>query len=185
MIEKIPFKELYECLNIGVLFKSRWKLEENEAKENLERMIKEYEIDKIEVVCNKVVIKNTEFQEFSAKMGKEMEEIAVFAVTVGSEPSKTSKRLYEEGSYFDYYLFHGLMAELAEAGAEWINRKIKKEMKFEKTRRISPGYPAWTEITDQEKLLKILEGKNLGITLTSSFQLIPEHSITGAVVEIH
>jgi len=184
-MQKIPFNELFECLNVGVLFKSRWKLDENEANENLERMIKEYEVGKIEVVCNKIVITNIEFQEFSAQMGKEMEEIAVFAVTVGSEPPKTSKRLYEEGSYFDYYLFHGLMAELAEAGAEWINRRIKREMKLDKTRRISPGYPAWLEISDQEKLLKILDGKNLGITLTSSFQLIPEYSITGAVVEIH
>ena len=131
------------------------------------------------------VMKDSEFQVFSAQMGKDMPEIAVFAVTVGSEPSKTSKRLYEEGSYFDYYLFHGLMAELAQAGAEWINRRIKKEMKLGKTRRISPGYPSWSEISDQEKLLKILDGKNLGITLTSSFQLIPEHSVTGAVVEIH
>jgi len=184
MIEKIPFKELFECLNLGVLFKSRWKLDEKEATENLERMIKEYEIEKIVVVCNKKTLNKAEFSRFSAQMGKDMEDVAVFAVTVGDEPSKTSKRLYDEGSYFDYYLFHGLMAEIAEAGAEWINRKIKNEMKLEKTRRISPGYPAWKEISDQKELLETLDGEKLGITLTSSFQLVPEHSITGAVVEI-
>ena len=145
MIERVPFNELLECLNRGVLFKSRWKLEEAEAAENLERMIREYGVADINVVCNKVVVKNGKFQEFSANMGKDMQEIAVFAVTVGNEPSKTSKKLYDEGSYFDYYLFHGLMAELVEAGAEWIERKIRSEMSLTKTRRISPGYPAWPE----------------------------------------
>ena len=174
-----------ECLNTGVLFKSRWKLEEGESAENLERMIREYNVADINVVWSKMVVKNDRFQEFSANMGKTMPEIAIFAVTVGNEPSKTSKKLYEEGSYFDYYLFHGLMAELVEAGAEWIEQKVRNEMSLTKTRRISPGYPAWPQIEDQKKLLSLLNGENLGITLTSSYQLVPEHSITGAVVEIH
>ena len=143
MIERIPFNELLECLNRGVLFKSRWKLDGKEAQENLERMIREYNVADINVVWSKMVVKNDRFQEFSANMGKTMPEIAIFAVTVGNEPSKTSKKLYEEGSYFDYYLFHGLMAELVEAGAEWIEQKVRNEMSLTKTRRISPGYPAW------------------------------------------
>jgi cobalamin-dependent methionine synthase I len=173
-----------ECLNTGVLFKSRWKLDDKEAQENLERIIEEYEVGKIDVVFEKRTLFQAEFSEFAVQMGKRMPEIAVFAVTVGSEPSKVSKRLYEEGSYFDYYLFHGLMAELVEAGAEWIEQKVRNEMSLAKTRRISPGYPAWPKIEDQEKLLSLLDGEKLGITLTSSFQLIPEHSITGAVVDI-
>jgi len=174
-----------ECLNTGVLFRSRWKLDKSEAKENLERIIQEYEVEKVNVVFNKNVISKAEFSEFSAQMGKNMAEIAIFAVTVGNGPSEISKRLYEEGSYFDYYLFHGLMAELVEAGAEWIEQKVRNEMSLTKTRRISPGYPAWPQIEDQKKLLSLLNGENLGITLTSSYQLVPEHSITGAVVEIH
>lgn len=185
MIDKIPFSQLMECLNKGILFKSRWKLDEKEAQQNLERIIEQYEVGKIDVVFNRKPLSQTEFGEFSAKTGKDMQKIELFAVTVGSRPGVISKKLYKEGSYFDYYLFHGLMAELVEAGAEWIERIIRSEMSFEKTRRISPGYPAWPEIEDQRKLLSLLDGEKLGITLTSSYQLVPEHSITGAVVPIH
>jgi cobalamin-dependent methionine synthase I len=38
------------------------------------------------------------------------------------------------------------------------------------------------ELSDQQKILKLLNGEKIGLTLTSAFQLIPGHSITGIIL---
>lgn len=167
--ENIEFAELLAHLNKGVLFRSRWQLSMTEGESELKRIIEKYHPDQLVIkgVCK--VITN--------------EKKGYFAVTVGSKGHELALEIYKQDKYFDYFLFNGLLSEIAEAAAEYMDQFIRKELGIGISSRISPGYPLWPDITDQEKLLKMLDGQKIGITLTEAYQLVPEHSITGMVVE--
>lgn len=169
LYDNIPFTELMTRLNKGVLFRSRWQLSMAEGEKELERVIREYEPEQLQVKCACKIIEN--------------EKRGFFAVTVGKTGHEKALEIYRLDKYFDYFLFNGLLSEIAEAGAEWIDSIIRTELGIKKSARISPGYPLWPEISDQEKLLKMLDASKIGITLTDAYQLVPEHSITGMVVE--
>jgi cobalamin-dependent methionine synthase I len=169
LFDKIQFSELMDHLNKGVLFKSRWQLSMTEGESELKRIIEEYQPQKLEVKGVYKVFKS--------------ERKGFFAVTVGAKGHELALEIYKQDKYFDYFLFNGFLSELAEATAEWIDQFIRKELGIGISSRISPGYPLWPDITDQEKLLKMLDAQKIGITLTEAYQLVPEHSITGMVVE--
>ena len=48
--------------------------------------------------------------------------------------------------------------------------------------RYSFGYPACPDLADQEKLLDLLGGRRIGLTMSESDQLHPEQSTTAIVV---
>ena len=169
LFEKIPFAELVDNLNAGVLFRSRWQLSVSEGEKELERIFEEYHPDQLVIKGACRIISN--------------ENKGYFAVTVGSSGHEKALEIYKMDRYFDYFLFNGLLSELAEAAAKWIDQVICLELGIDKSSRISPGYPLWPDITDQGELLKILDAGKIGITLTEAYQLVPEHSITGMVVE--
>ena len=57
------------------------------------------------------------------------------------------------------------------------------KLKSDQGKRYSPGYPLWRDLEDQVKIFKILQvEKNIGIKLTSSFQMVPEQSTTAMVL---
>ncbi|EPA06391.1 hypothetical protein BG20_I2500, partial [Candidatus Nitrosarchaeum limnium BG20] len=60
--------------------------------------------------------------------------VAFQAVTVGNKVSDVIEQWNKEDKYTDAYYLHGLAVEVAEALAEWINRKIKSELKLVKRR---------------------------------------------------
>jgi len=169
LFDNIQFSDILAHLNKGVLFRSRWQLSVSEGEKELERILEEYHPGQLVIkgVCK--IITN--------------EKKGYFAVTVGSSGHEKALEIYKMDRYFDYFLFNGLLSELAEAAAEWIDQFIRLELGIDKSSRISPGYPLWPDITDQEKLLKMLTAEKIGISLTEAYQLVPEHSITGMVVE--
>jgi hypothetical protein len=169
LFDKIEFPDILAHLNKGVLFRSRWQLSVSEGEKELGRIFEEYHPDQLVIkgVCK--IITN--------------EKKGYFAVTAGSSGHEKALEIYKMDKYFDYFLFNGLLSELAEAAAEWIDSIIRNELEIDRSSRISPGYPLWPDITDQEKLLKMLNAEKIGITLTEAYQLVPEHSITGMVVE--
>jgi 5-methyltetrahydrofolate--homocysteine methyltransferase len=121
------------------------------------------------------------------------------AVTMGAAATAFAKQLFEDNKYTDYLYFHGLGVQLAEALAEWVHARIRKEMGFENVEpktlkdvlaqryrgsRYSFGYPACPNVADSRPQLDWLGADRSGLTMDESDQLDPEQSTT-ALVALH
>ena len=112
--------------------------------------------------------------------------VAFQSVTVGNKVPEIIEKWNNEDKYTDAYYLHGLAVEVAEALAEWINRKIKSELNLGEKRglRYSWGYPSCPDILQHNLVWKLLDPEKSGMTLTESGQIIPEQS-TAAIVVHH
>ena len=112
--------------------------------------------------------------------------VAFQLVTVGEEATAYADALREAGSYADAYYAHGLSVETAEALAEYVHRHIRAELGLQpgQGKRYSWGYPACPDLADHSKVFRLLPTDQIGVTLTSAFQLVPEQS-TVAIVAHH
>ncbi len=115
-------------------------------------------------------------------------DVAAFqVVTVGQEATQRFQKLQDAGDYSEAYFTHGLGVQTAEAAAEYLHRHIRRELglKAEQGKRYSWGYPAIPELADHAKVFQLLPvEKELGMQLTSAFQLVPEQS-TAAIIVHH
>ncbi len=125
--------------------------------------------------------------------------LAVHLVTMGALPTKVAQALFQDNLYDDYLHFHGMSVESAEALAEMIHQRIRKECGFAEEDspqieelfrkgyrgcRYSFGYPACPNLEDQVKLFKLIDPSLIGVKLSEEFQLDPEQS-TSAVIMHH
>jgi hypothetical protein len=107
----------------------------------------------------------------------------LMAATIGAGIKKVADKKYRAGEYADYFYITGLASALAEALTEYGHKLVCKRFKcnYAKTYRISPGYPAWPDLSAQRKIARVLKMKKIGITLSRTYQLVPEHSTTSAI----
>lgn len=108
-------------------------------------------------------------------------------VTVGDAATDRFQSLQGAGEYTEAFYVHGLAVETAEAVAEWMHRKLRHELGVPagQGKRYSWGYGACPDLEDHAQLFKILPAeRELGMELTSAFQLIPEQS-TAAIIVHH
>lgn len=113
--------------------------------------------------------------------------VAFQVVTVGREATERIDRLHAKGDYTDSYFMHGLAVQTAEATADYMHGHIRRELGLgeEQGKRYSWGYPAIPELEDHKKVFELLPvEKELGMTLSSAYQLIPEQS-TAAIIIHH
>lgn len=116
-----------------------------------------------------------------------MDVVALQVVTVGQEATERFDRLHEAGDYAEAYFTHGLAVQTAEATAEYLHRHIRRELGLaeEQGKRYSWGYPAIPELQDHRKVFDLLPAeRDLGMSLTASYQLVPEQS-TAAIIVHH
>ena len=124
---------------------------------------------------------------FRAQESSDVDIVAFQIVTVGDDATKRFEELQAAGEYTEAYYSHGLAVETAEAVAEWLHRKLRHDLGIPPGRgkRYSWGYGACPDLDDHAKLFRILPAeKELGMELTSAFQLIPEQS-TAAIIVHH
>ncbi len=128
------------------------------------------------------------------------EDFASFMLcTIGARASEETARLFAENHYQDYLFLHGLSVEMAEATAEYWHRRIREELGFAgedgptlaglfrqqyRGGRYSWGYPACPDLTDNVKVVELLGGDRIGVTVSEGFQLNPEQT-TDAIVCTH
>ena len=133
---------------------------------------------------------------------KETDVIDVFplqAVTVGQVATDYANSLFAADQYTDYLYFHGMVVQTAEAMAEWVHARIRRELGYAALEpdnirdilqqryqgsRYSFGYPACPNIQDQHTQLRLLEADRIGLCMDESDQLEPEQSTT-AIVTYH
>ena len=121
------------------------------------------------------------------------------AVTMGEKASEVAQTLFKADQYSDYLYFHGLAVQMAEAMAEWVHARIRRELGFAdptemplrdvlaqryRGSRYSFGYPACPNVADSRQQLDWLEADRIGLSMDASDQLSPEQSTT-ALVAIH
>ena len=114
-------------------------------------------------------------------------DVAAFQiVTMGQVATEYIDELQAKGDYTRSFLIHGLGVTAAEGLAEWTNRIIRQGLGIAEPRgkRYSWGYPACPDLDEHAKLFQILPTEEIGISLTSAFQLVPEQS-TAAIVVHH
>jgi len=107
-------------------------------------------------------------------------------VTMGQVATEYIDELQANGDYTRSFLIHGLAVTAAEGLAEASNRIIRQGLGIEEPRgkRYSWGYPACPDLDEHGKLFQILPTEEIGVSLTSAFQLIPEQS-TAAIIVHH
>ena len=114
--------------------------------------------------------------------------MAFSLVTIGEAVSEFEQKLYKEDQYQDYLYWHGFHAAMTEALAEFIHARVHSEcgIPCERSRssRFSFGYPSCPNLQDQKKVLALLNAENIGVHLSESFQLWPEHS-TSALIALN
>jgi 5-methyltetrahydrofolate--homocysteine methyltransferase len=113
--------------------------------------------------------------------------VAFQVVTVGLEATERFDRLQADGNYSEAYYLHGLAVQTAEATAEYLHRHIRRELGLRagQGKRYSWGYPAIPLLDDHRKVFDLLPvEKELGMSLSPAFQLIPEQS-TAAILVHH
>jgi 5-methyltetrahydrofolate--homocysteine methyltransferase len=108
----------------------------------------------------------------------------LFIVSCGDPLARLEKELFASDEYSRYLLLHGFGVELAEGLAVRMQRHIQFEMGLGKKRgkRFSPGFPAWPDLADQVKLVRMLHADAIGVSLTEKHQLVPELSVSAMVV---
>ncbi|NCR20419.1 MAG: methionine synthase [Microcystis aeruginosa L111-01] len=121
------------------------------------------------------------------------------AVTVGEIATEYAKSLFDANQYTEYLYYHGMAVQAAEAMAEWIHTRIRRELGFAQFdpdnirdilqqryqgSRYSFGYPACPNIQDQYKQLGLLGCDRIGMSMDESEQLYPEQSTT-AIITYH
>ena len=135
---------------------------------------------------------------FAPLKGDLTDVIGLSVVTMGARVSEEAQKLFKAGEYTPYLYLHGLGVESAEALAELLHKRMREELGIadedgkqprdlfhQKYRgsRYSFGYPACPNLEDQTKIFSLLHPEeNIGVRLTSTFQLEPEQSTSAIVV---
>ena len=116
----------------------------------------------------------------------ERDVVAFQAVTVGSEVSERIGQLEREGEFAEQLFVHGLGVQAAEGLAEWSHAQIRRELGIDagQGRRYSWGYPACPDQSEHEKLWRLLDLEEIGMSLSGGFAVEPEQS-TVAIVAHH
>jgi 5-methyltetrahydrofolate--homocysteine methyltransferase len=127
----------------------------------------------------------------------EKDVVGFHCVTMGVEVSHRAKQLFERNEYTEYLYMHGMGVEGAEALAELWHKRMRAELgighddspkirelftQHYRGSRYSFGYPACPDMSDQERLFRLLRPERIGCILTENWQMVPEQSTSAIIV---
>ncbi len=111
--------------------------------------------------------------------------VALQIITVGETLLEKSDALMKSGDYSEGYYLHGFGVRLAEAGAEFVHRLVRKELGIAPDRglRYSWGYGACPDHRQHRHVFHLLPARErLSMDLTEAGALIPELATAALVV---
>jgi 5-methyltetrahydrofolate--homocysteine methyltransferase len=123
---------------------------------------------------------------FRPKDSGELDVVALQAVTAGDEVTELLAKLEAEGEFAEQLFTHGIGVQTAEGMAEWLHAKVRSDfgIALDQGRRYSWGYPACPEQSEHEKVFRLLDAPQIGMSLSGGFAPEPEQS-TLAIVAHH
>jgi 5-methyltetrahydrofolate--homocysteine methyltransferase len=122
--------------------------------------------------------------------------VAMFVTSCGAGVRKLSEELKGKGDYLLSQTVQALAIESAEAFAEKLHHDLRLQWGIEdpsdftmadihKARyqgiRVSFGYPACPDLSDQATLWRLLRPETVGVELTEGFMMDPEASVSALV----
>jgi 5-methyltetrahydrofolate--homocysteine methyltransferase len=120
--------------------------------------------------------------------------VGAFAVTAGIGADELAAGFEKDHNDYDAIMVKALADRLAEAFAEWLHRRARREWGYgrderltlpdliaERYRGIRPafGYPACPDHTEKRRLFELLDAPSAGITLSESCAMLPAASVSG------
>jgi 5-methyltetrahydrofolate--homocysteine methyltransferase len=123
-----------------------------------------------------------------------LDHVGAFAVTAGIGADELARDYQRGGDDYSAILVKALADRLAEALAEYLHERVRREwghgeaeplsaeeLAAEKYRGIRPayGYPACPDHSEKGRLLALLDASSVGITLTDSYAMWPPASVSG------
>jgi 5-methyltetrahydrofolate--homocysteine methyltransferase len=136
---------------------------------------------------------------FRSKTSGQIDVLGVQVVTVGPKISELTHELFASNQYQEYLYWHGFGVESAEAMAEFWHKRVRAELGLAsedspsireiftqgyRGSRYSFGYGACPSLEDRAKVMELLDGQRIGLTLSENYMLVPEQS-TDAIVVHH
>ncbi|TBW38784.1 methionine synthase [Siculibacillus lacustris] len=139
---------------------------------------------------------NLALADFVAPIGGPKDWIGAFAVTAGIGEAAIAEAYARANDDYSKILSQALADRLAEAFAEWLHEKVRKELwghaaderltpadliaeKYQGIRP-APGYPAQPDHTEKATLWKLLDPSHrAGIEMTESYAMSPAASVSG------
>jgi 5-methyltetrahydrofolate--homocysteine methyltransferase len=137
---------------------------------------------------------NTALADFVAPAGH-ADHIGAFVVTAGIGEDEVADRFKNANDDYSSILVKALADRLAEAFAERMHQKVRKEFwgyaageslsnaeligETYRGIRPAPGYPAQPDHTEKGTLFKLLGGERIGVKLTESYAMWPGASVCG------
>jgi len=116
----------------------------------------------------------------------ERDVVALQGVTVGPDVTELIGQLEREGEFAEQLFVHGLGVQAAEGLAEWLHAEVRRALGIEPAqgRRYSWGYPACPDQSEHEKVWRLLDLEEIGMSLSDGYAVTPEQS-TVAIVAHH
>jgi 5-methyltetrahydrofolate--homocysteine methyltransferase len=121
--------------------------------------------------------------------------VGAFAVTAGVGIETKLAEFTARGDDYDAIMLKALADRLAEAFAEWLHMKVRRELwgyardesadvaalhaEAYRGIRPAPGYPACPDHSVKVPLLALLQAERLGMSVTESFAMLPAASVSG------
>jgi 5-methyltetrahydrofolate--homocysteine methyltransferase len=122
--------------------------------------------------------------------------VGAFAVTAGVGLDEVRKRFEAAGDDYNSILLASLADRLAEAFAEWLHEKVRRELwgyapdeslsneeiirEAYQGIRPAPGYPACPDHTEKRTIFRLLDAeRQAGIRLTETLAMVPGSSVSG------
>lgn len=127
---------------------------------------------------------------------KTMDYVGFLAVTAGNQVRQLAEDWKETGEYLFSHMIQAVALEIAEAFAERLHHQMRDFWGFPdpiemtmKERfgaryqgiRVSFGYPACPDLSDQQKIFRLIKPEEIGIQLTEGMMMDPEASVTAMV----
>ena len=123
-----------------------------------------------------------------------IDHVGAFAVTAGLGAEALAESYERDNDDYRAIMVKALADRLAEALAEWLHQKVRREWAYEETgpldlealisenyRGIRPafGYPACPDHTPKQELFELLDAPSIGLSLTESCAMYPAASVSG------
>ena len=123
-----------------------------------------------------------------------LDSVGAFAVTTGIGAEELAAGFEQKLDDYQAILVKALADRLAEACAEWLHRRARREWGYgrqeelrledliaERYRGIRPafGYPACPDHTEKRRLFELLEAPEIGLSLSENCAMLPAASVSG------